>query len=148
MSLDVTLSEEALQRSVKKFILDDLKDNEGIHVSFGTDYSVPDEIDEWAVFFFDGIHYQESIANAKVTAYLFSRRDDEGEALAILRDKLRSLFFDEGSVSGNVFVPLLNDSFSKEQGMVAYYGIESQRQEGQDGTHFRTVYLHFRFGSK
>lgn len=152
MALDVTLSEECFKNSIKKFFVDSLYTTQGIYIEFDTEYKIPKkegvEVDQWIVFHFDGLHYKGSVAEGRVAAYLFSRRDEEGSDLGVLRDKLLDLLIDEDATDGRARVGLFDTSWVKQTSMVVDIGDESKQETAKDQTKYRYANLYFKYGCK
>lgn len=148
MALDITQSEEAFNRSIRKYFVDELHTGEGVYIEFDTIYKVPDGVNQWIVFHSDGLHPQGNVLTARVAAYMFSQKDDEGVELAKLRDKLIDKVTPEPDSDGIMRVDLVDAAFTKVQGMVVTIGNESDREVGADGVKYRYANLYFRYGTK
>ena len=147
MALDITQSEEAFNRSIKKYFVDELHTGEGILIEFDTVYRIPDGVNEWLVFHFDGLHYQGNLATGRVSVYMFSQKDDEGVKLAKLRDTLMDKVLPGTDSDGIKRIDLVDDLFAKVKGMVVTIGNESDREVGEDGVKYKYVNLYFKYGT-
>jgi len=148
VALDITQSEEAFQRSIKKYFVDTLHTVEGVFIEFDVAYRIPPGQDEWIVFHFDGLSTQGNVATGRVAAYMFSQKDEEGLELARLRDKLMDKVLDNDATDGKRRVPLYDELFVPQQGMLLTHGAESDREIGADGVKYRYVNLYFKYGTK
>ena len=148
MSVDITQSEVAFKRSIKKYFVDNLVTTEGIFIEFDVAYRIPPNVNEWVVFHFDGLTTEGNVATGRVAAYMFSIKDKEGMNLSALRDTLMDYVGDNDADDGKRRVPLVDETFTTVQGMVLTPGDESKQDVGEDGTKYKYVNLYFKFGTK
>lgn len=144
MAIAPTLSEEFYKNSVKKYFVDSLYTTEGVFISFEkltTDPAdaVPDGITEWIVFKFMGNAYKSPVSQRKLDAYLFSRGDEEGHALSVLRDKLVSALIDLTMPDGIRRAPLYDATWATIGGMLLTVGKESEEEVATDDTLYKVV---------
>ena len=153
MALDSTLSEASFRRSIKKYFVDNLYTAQGVYVSFSTIFQKPEHADgtpinSWISFHFDGLNTENSVSIGRVSSYLFSREDTDGEDLASLRDKLIDLLVDLNQVDGMARIPLYDDVWNVVGYMMPTVGRESMEERGKDKTLYKFVNIYFRFGAK
>ncbi len=150
MALEATLQEVNFRRSVKKYFVDNLYTAQDIYIAFGTTYKEPvDEVtgprDAWINFHFDGLSVTGTLASGKVAAYMFSRRDLEGDLLAGVRDELMATLIDLSMPDGIRRVPLYDENWDIIGGMLISTGLESKESKGKDNTLFKFINIHFNY---
>ncbi len=148
MSLDITQSELAFNRSVKKYFIDTLHTDDGVYIEFDTIYRVPEKVNQWISFHFDGLSQRGSVTTGRVAAYIFTQKDDECLALAALQDTLMNRIFDDSATTGMRSVALCDEDFAPMQGMILTYGDFSTKEKGADGVNYRHINLYFKYGTK
>lgn len=142
MVLDDTLREELLYNSIKKFFIDNIKTDEGIHVAFDRTVSPPEDetINQWV-----NVRIEDNVPNhvtmATVSIYMFAREDLEGNDLSRLRDKVMDKLY-----SG--FMDLYDDSWNKfASAIISVVGLDEAGYL-EDGTKMKSLLIELRWGAK
>jgi len=154
MALDPTLSEQCFRNSFKKYFIDTLYTIDGVYIGFETEYKIPkdatgNEVNSWINFHFDGLTPGNAVSVSRVAAYIFSRRDTDGDSLAAPRDKLMNRIIDLDETDGVKRIPLYDSSWAETgTGILLYTGNESRSERGKDGTLYKFVNIYGRFANK
>jgi len=96
MALDGTLKEVNLRRSVRKFWIDGLTEEEGMEfpVYFGSitvEPEFPDE-EKWIAIQLEDIDPRQ-VSTAFMTVFMFTRKDEYGDKLAEVRDRVIEVLY-------------------------------------------------------
>jgi len=96
MALDGTLKETNLRHSLRKFWIDGLTEEEGMEfpVYFGkitVEPKFPDE-EKWLVMQLEDINIHQ-VSTALMTVFMFARKDEYGDKLAGVRDRVIELLY-------------------------------------------------------
>jgi len=140
-----------MQKSFKKYLVDNLNRIEGIRVSFDKDITPPTKqgvpYDEWVSVNF-GETFPSNLTRQRIQLALCTRKDKEADALAQMRDIVVGYLTD--AVNGYRRVPLYEVSTWTVIGamLVIIEDMESGIKEATDGTKFKLINLTLKWGSK
>lgn len=91
--MDPTLKETNIWKSVKKFFWDGLSDSENIF--FDRILTAPQNTpDRWICVLIEQL-YPRTVSTALMQIYMFSKNDDEGDNIRMLRDTIIDLLYPE-----------------------------------------------------
>ena len=147
--IDKTLSEATIRRSIRKFFVDNLH-NDDHPVSFEVDFKEPvtstgDQANRWINIHFGSPRYTGNSARYRFDIYLLIRGDNDGQGMAELRDEVVELLVDYDKSDGDRRLPLYDANFTQVSSAIMRLELESDDLVAEDFTIYRflSVELHY-----
>lgn len=150
MALDPTSQIANVQRSFKKYMVDNINRVEKIRVSFDMDLTPPEKqgvkFNKWLA-----VNYKtttpKNVSMQMVQLACCTRKDAEGETLADFRDTVMGYLTD--TTNNTRRITLYDSSWSKLGAMMVYIDNESGGpQRAEDGTKFWLISITLKWGAK
>ena len=150
MALDQTAKIYNVQKSFRKYLIDNVNRIGGVRVSFDKDITPPQKqgvpYDSWLSVNY-GTSLPETVSMQMVRLACCTRKDKEADDLAQMRDTVMGYLTDTDT--GYQRIPLYDVSTWTAVGsMLVYIDAESGVQEATDGTKFKLINLTLKWGSK
>ena len=156
MPLDESAKLSNIYGSVKKYFVDRLVTIEGISLDFDKTYtdayaSLLDLVNQWVIIALEPDD-METLSSLRLSIYLYSRRDAEGDDLAALRDTVMAYLRDRTQTDGFARVELFNTAdpanWISIGGGVLLVDNESGVYRAKDETKFMYISVTLRWGTK
>jgi len=150
--LDQTAKIYNVQKSFKRYIIDNVNRIENIRVSFDKDLSPPQKqgvaYDSWLSVNF-GSSLPDTVAIQMVRLVCCARKDTEADDLSQMVDVVMGYLTDITQTNKERRIPLYNISTWAIVGsMLVFIDSESGIQESTDGTKFKIINLTLKWGAK
>jgi hypothetical protein len=155
MALNATAREANLRDSIKKFFLDSIETGENVPITFDKGLVSPDlsdrNVKKWVSINFGSMQF-ETLSTAMLMVHCCTRQDNEGFALAQLKDKVLGYLSDEASTDGFKRITFYQSHHSVawvEIGKLLVVEVtEGPQLDADDETKYKTLDVLIRFPSK
>jgi hypothetical protein len=153
MAVDATLSKVCVKKSIKKFVVDELRTGKSRSVQFDIWLDTPRvqgrELTEWISFNFGPIS-KGSVSFLDLEVFCASREDPEGDELAAIRDDVVEVFSEVAAdrKAIDLFETRSGTPWTKVGGMVIFMENEGTEQYTASNTKFVPLTFRFKWGAK
>ena len=141
-----THSLSVLRRSIRKFVIDNLRTAHSLRVFFDFSFDEPEE-DSWVVVKAEDLDI-DTLAENFVVFYMFVKNDMSGKNLAELRDIVYDCLVYLDMTDGRARFPLYESDWTEVGHVVISIVTERGKQSGEFGTNYQWIQVKLNWGAK